>query len=84
MSMCSPQPNCPVCNHYTFIYNRPIFCPDCSTYSTYKAIDESFKSLDEAFKLPPPKKTSVRPLAKRQKKMSDSDKTLLKSWSNMQ
>ena len=75
--MCSPQPNCPVCNHYTFIYNRPIFCPDCSVYSTYKAIDESFK-------LPSPKKTSVRPSAKRQKKMTDSDKTLLESWSNMQ
>ena len=74
--MCSPQPNCPVCNHYTYIFNRPIYCPDCSVYSTYK-------SLDESFKLPPPKKTSVRPPAKR-KKMTDDDKTLLKSWSNMQ
>ena len=76
MSMCSPQPNCPVCNHYTFIYNRPIFCPDCSVYSTYKSLDE--------FKLPPAKKTSVRPPAKKQKIKDDDDKILQQSWSNMQ
>ena len=82
--MCSYKPNCPICNHYEFIYNRPIFCPDCSVYSTYKALDESFKQ-------PPPlvvKKTSVRPpakpLAKRQKTMTDSEKVLQQSWANMQ
>ena len=78
--MCSYKPNCPICNHYEFIYNRPIFCPDCSVYSTYKALDEAFHT----GKLPPAKKTSVRPPAKRIKTMTESEKTVLKSWSNMQ
>ena len=73
--MCEFKPNCPVCNHYEFNFFRPIYCPDCSVYSTYKALDE--------FKLPPPKKTSVKPPAKK-KKMTDSEKTLQQSWSNMQ
>ena len=74
--MCSYKPNCPICNHYEFNFFRPIYCPDCSVYSTYKALDE--------FKLPPPKKTSVKPPAKRIKTMTESEKTVLKSWSNMQ
>ena len=82
MSMCEFQPNCPVCNHYTYIYNRPIYCSVCSTYSTYKELDEFAVA-----KLPPAKKTSrpsVRPPAKRIKTMTDDDKTLLKSWANIQ